>query len=174
MDMDFIEFTIAVWVKLVGYEAGSCLLDFGNKDNNSGQTTDNVILGLSNYYSYPFLTIVNFNESFTIESTTALRLNKWYHLAGVYDGEYGRIFVNSIETGSRQIGKNAGPRKIIRNFCFIGLRSEFDFSTLQFPLINAYLDEIRIYKEALNQAQIISINSLIIESKLNHFLNVYF
>jgi hypothetical protein len=152
-------------VKLVDFVAGSCLLDFGKKDNNSWKTTDNVILGLSNYMSYPFLTIVNFNESVTIESTTALGLNKWYHLAGVYDGEYARIFVNSKETGSRQIGKNARPRKIIRNFCYIGLSSEFDFLSWQYPMANAYIDEIRIYNVALNQAQIVHINSRVIESK---------
>jgi hypothetical protein len=133
-------------VKIVEHVPNAMLLEFGNE-----MGLDNVGLSLSRgRLALPYLFIFEGSrEIITTISSLELNLNEWTHLAAVYDGEYGILFINGREVSSSEFSSR-GPRNVTRNQCFIGKSSP-----------NAYFDEIRIYNVALSPSEIFEI----IESK---------
>jgi hypothetical protein len=82
-----------------------------------------------------------------ILSFAGLSLNTWYHIAYVYDGANGYLYINgNLVASASQIS----PNNIKRNNCLIG-KSNFNYSN---SLANAIYDELKIYKVALTSDQI--------------------
>ena len=84
-----------------------------------------------------------------VTSSTPVSANEWNHLAGVYNGETRKIFVNGIETGS-----NSFTGGIDANFTStIGYASgSLQISSPAFYQGN--IDEVAIWNDALTAAEI--------------------
>ena len=80
-------------------------------------------------------------------STKRLNLNKWYHLAGTYDGKYIRIYVNGEKKGEKYVGKiklgNTSP--LYFGFMDVSGRSYY---------LDGVMDEVRIWSYARSEADI--------------------
>ena len=139
------KFTITAWVNYVSFESNDLitLIDFGNPNQN-----DNIILSIvpvSNQMSA--IIFQNKIKSNMILSIASLSLNTWYHIAYVYDGANGYLYINgNLVASASQIS----PNNIKRNNCLIG-KSNFNYSN---SLANAIYDELKIYKVALTSDQI--------------------
>ena len=81
----------------------------------------------------------------TVNSTTAADVDKWYHVAGTYDGKELRIYVNGVEEASLpqqgEFAVSAGPLSI-------GFLSDGSAQTL------GIIDEVLIANRALTEAEI--------------------
>jgi Concanavalin A-like lectin/glucanases superfamily/Secretion system C-terminal sorting domain len=76
-------------------------------------------------------------------------LNKWMHIAGVYDGSSLKFYQNGILTGTNTI---AQPISHVTEPMLIGKRSDgFNFE--------GNIDEVRIWNTARTQAQIVSLRN---------------
>lgn len=123
------------------------LLDF------SSGCSDNIVLSLTS--AIPRMSFYSDQDNFIeVISNVALTENEWNHLAAVYDGIEGRIYVNGAQTGSSP--SNWGPKRIVRNLPYIGTSCAQKYqNTLYF-----YFDEIGIFNVALNNSEISSMASL--------------
>ncbi len=86
-------------------------------------------------------------DQWTVRGDTVLQTGRWHHLAGVYDGDQLRIYVDGRLDGSRWIGKKVslgteGPMWVGRSFK--GHESSF-FGAI---------DEVRVYGRALSAPEI--------------------
>ncbi|MBK9400085.1 MAG: LamG domain-containing protein [Bacteroidetes bacterium] len=84
--------------------------------------------------------------------TGAMALNTWYHVAGTYDGDSVRVFINGIQQGSIALpdGMIAGLSYPIK----IGRLS--DQAQSQTRYWTGQIDEVRIWERALNSSEIIA------------------
>lgn len=157
-------FTITAWVKIVEYRSFTRLIDCGN-----GDMADNVIFSLSDNGNNgrPFLLVFHgLRQVISTVSAVQIPLNEWTHLAAVYDGEYGIIFINGREVSSSEFAFR-GPKNVTRSKCYIGKSSSNSNNT---NLPNAYFDEISIYNVALSQLEIAK---LISESELYKLIEIF-
>lgn len=146
------EFTITAWVRVFEKIKYANLLNFGN-----GNELDNVVLALNNDLS-PVLIIFNDKiKIIEVISDINLNLSEWYHLAAVFDRQFGRIYVNGQQTASFQLKSRVSIRKVIRNECFIGESSSSDQNSAN--KLNLYLDELAIYNVALDKYEILLLAS---------------
>ncbi len=114
-------------------------------------TTDGYELGLSSG-GVPFL---RFNhaasgDTFRVNGTSALPANgqAWVHLAGTYDGQRMRIYVNGVEQGSV-----AGPASIATNSLPLVIGAEPGGVR---PFKGA-IDEVRLYDRALSATEVATV-----------------
>jgi parallel beta-helix repeat protein len=94
----------------------------------------------------PIMFWVNDGDWQGVSSTTSLADNTWYHVAGVYDGSYIRIYINSVEEGTPVAQGNPSS----------------SYETLQIGSSQKenrwgkwIIDEVKIYNRALSAAEII-------------------
>ncbi len=101
----------------------------------------------ANYVLRPdrFQFVTGTNTLVTVNNTCALQTGRCYHLAGVYDGQYGYFYVNGClvnrvpATGNlRQNNVNVG----------VGFRSN------NAELFRGYIDEVRIWAKALSRQEL--------------------
>ncbi|PKP02301.1 MAG: hypothetical protein CVU11_12280 [Bacteroidetes bacterium HGW-Bacteroidetes-6] len=78
---------------------------------------------------------------YSVTATSALELNKWQHVAAVYDGSYVRIYVNGVEKTSQAVSYNIVSATQNLN---IG-RCPSDPTG---RLLNGKIDELRIWDDA--------------------------
>ena len=76
-------------------------------------------------------------------SGSKLSSNSWHHLVFVYDGMYGKVYIDSIASGNSLLGE---INQDIYNF-HIGAQGYSRF-------FNGYIDDARIYNAALSSSQI--------------------
>jgi predicted RNA-binding Zn-ribbon protein involved in translation (DUF1610 family) len=79
---------------------------------------------------------------------------QWHHVAGSYDGQTMRCYVDGLEVSRRL--RNAGPLKKSSWDLCIG-NSVVDYGTGEFLAFNGLIDEVRIYNRALSPAEIESL-----------------
>src|SRR5262249_33473178 len=76
---------------------------------------------------------------------TALPTNQWTHLAGTYDGAVVRLFVNGVQAASTNV---SGSISVSNGALRIGGNS------ISGESVPGLIDEVRVYNNALTQAQI--------------------
>ncbi len=84
--------------------------------------------------------------------TAVMSLNTWYHVAGTYDGDSVRVFINGV-----QMGATALPDGMIAGTAYpiaIGMLS--DQAQFQTRYWTGQMDEIRVWSRALDSAEIIA------------------
>jgi hypothetical protein len=97
-----------------------------------------------------FVFAVSVNNKYTYITTPAREWTseKWYHVAGTYDGKVLRLYVNGVE---RQSLLAPGQMGHFERDVFIGKTDELVRKSSNTP---GTFDEIRIYKKALSARQI--------------------
>jgi len=77
----------------------------------------------------------------------ALQTNRWYHIAGTYDGDVARIYLDGILLGAKAIGpKQVGNSRPL--YCGYNNVSGYPY------YLDGSLDELRLYNRALTPAEI--------------------
>jgi hypothetical protein len=142
-------FTIMAWIKKIETNPQSRLLDFAN-----GPSSDNVALSISNYEgdnggTSPYLSIYQGNTAGSVIANYTFTLGVWTHLASVFNGSQGFIYVNGTLHGNHTMSI---PNNVQRQNCFIG-RSNWH-ATYADPDANAFFDDIKIYNRALSSEEI--------------------
>jgi hypothetical protein len=138
-------FTITAWVKEVQFGYVSRLLDFGN-----GYDIDNIVLTISAHTTLcPFMLTFNAGTNDpSIYASSCLSLGEWTHLAAVFDGSNGLVYLNGTPGASQS---SASPQNVLRQNCFIGRSNWLSWGDQD---ADAYFDDIKIYNRALSADEI--------------------
>jgi hypothetical protein len=103
----------------------------------------------------------------TLYSSAQLSTDEWYCIAGIYDGDSIKIFVNGILSGSTNVNPSyAGPIADCGGLFRIGCWWDLDslgLDSLQIDSLHfdfeGMIDEVRIYNRALSASEIYSLYS---------------
>ena len=139
------DFTIAAWINNISNRNWARLFDFGNDTNTYMMLTPHSGDGNSGNkirFSLKIAGVNNGNEQFFDGDTLAL--GSWQHVAVTRSGNLVIIYHNGVLVGA---GSVTGTLPATTNN-YIG-RSQFPD-----PLLNASLDDFRIYNRALSAAEI--------------------
>jgi prepilin-type N-terminal cleavage/methylation domain-containing protein len=82
-----------------------------------------------------------------------LNNNQWYHVAGTYDGETVRLYLNGTEVGIDTSPSGNIVYTVSNPFC-IGSEASVAACTGDGGYFNGLIDDVRIYSQALTQSQI--------------------
>lgn len=137
-------FTVMAWVKPFSTIGQGRLLDCG-----FGQT-DNVIVMISSGNSNrPAAQIFRGSNSRpVVESSTAIDLNEWGHLAVTFEDKTMTIYVNGSVTANQTYADVWTPLGVSRPMCYLGKSNWAD------AYVKAYFDEIKIFNAALSIDQV--------------------
>jgi YD repeat-containing protein len=157
--------TVEAWVKLLGTTGNSqtviCASVSGAWADGRGFYIDITSGGI------PRFVIGNTAGWKVATGSTVLQTGTWYHLAGVDDGSYVRIYVNGVQDGSTNVGSisisydprsGCGPNP---STFYFGIQHNCNNTgpTYLYDLaapFNGIIDEVRIYNRALNGDEILS------------------
>jgi len=151
--------TLSAWVKLGSYDQpnnkriiGRWSQSLNEREFYLGLTTD-TWLGPANHFVFA----VNDDggpESTEIYSQTHFDISKWYHVVGVYDGSFIRLYVDTEQEASSPY--TAGIYNGIENL-YIGS----DHSPPEAPSysLDGIIDEVRMYERALSEAEVLALYS---------------
>jgi hypothetical protein len=137
------DFTITAWIYLLAYQSHSRIIDFGN-----GAASDNVVFAMMSSSSSMYALINNATSHILITTPSLIQLNTWYHVAFVFKGTVGYIYVNGNLATS---GTQYVPRNVSRSSNYIGKSNWINNQNA-----NATYDDLRIYAEALSATQILT------------------
>jgi len=132
------DITLSAWVKFntIGSGVNSRILSKDNGGNDwQLRLTDNKATFQINAGGWN-----------SVSGSTALEPGTWYHLTGVYDGSYIRIYVNGVEDG-----------KVSETDPFSGTTDNLYIGRNEYPIgeyVDGIIDEIKVYNRALTPAEI--------------------
>jgi len=87
-----------------------------------------------------------------ISATGSMTLNTWYHLAGTYDGDSVRVYIDGIQKGAAAL-----PDGMIQGLAFpIKIGRLSDQSQSQTRYFSGLIDEVRVWDRALSPSEILS------------------
>jgi hypothetical protein len=136
------DFTVEGWVYVRSFNSWSRLIDFSD-----GPNATNVYLALTSGSSgLPAMGVFTNVGNPVINSSVALPLNQWAHLAATVQGTVGTIYINGVAVGSGAMNR---PANVVRTNNYIG-RSAY----VSDGYANASFDEIRIWSVARTPSQI--------------------
>ncbi len=136
------DFTITAWIYLLAYQSHSRIIDFGSFQS------DNVIFSMASSTSSMRAQINNATSHIFITTPPLIQLNTWYHVAFVFKGTVGYIYVNGNLATS---GTQYVPRNVSRSSNYIGKSNWINNQNA-----NATYDDLRIYAGALSATQILT------------------
>jgi len=160
------EFTFSVWINADNYPSGSiCILGKDQTNNNR-----EYVLGVWNAKVKIFIKSQGGNNQQSIDSTTSLSANQWYHIAATYDGRGGSnaadgltIYINGIAETPTNITK--------QSYTFMSNTTSY-FAIGQYfnaAFFNGKISNVSIWNAALTSAQVTEIYSEgIPQNLLNH------
>ena len=138
--------TIEVWVKASLFYADNwAISSIIRKNVASG--AENFLLRFRNIDG-SLCVQMGLGEIGTLRARREFDVNKWYHLAGTYDGSAITVLVNGVTVEN---GKFSGPLHIDKSDLFIG---KGDPGYLYGECFHGELDEIRIWNVVRSQEQI--------------------
>jgi RHS repeat-associated protein len=158
--------TVEAWVKMLGTTGNSqtvvCASVGGAWSDGRGYYIDITSAGKARFIAG------NASGSWKVAAgNTTLQAGTWYHLAGVYDGWFMRIYVNGVQDGYSSVGAiaisyqdryNCGPNPSALYFGIQHNANNTDptyFLDLAAPF-HGVIDEVRIYNRALGGDEIFS------------------
>ncbi|CAF0759153.1 unnamed protein product [Brachionus calyciflorus] len=133
------DFTVMTWIKMNSLATnGERFIDCGLSE------LDTFIISVSyENYNIPYIKMTE--ASGTVFGFNKFEVNKWYHFTFVLKSSIGFIYFNGI---FQSWGIFGSPRNINRTSCFLGK------SHLDNPNLNADLDDIKIFNQALDVKEI--------------------
>ena len=138
--------TIESWVKVRQFGQWRSIVGF-LQDNGTYERGWNIETGDNNKFRFA-LSTVNDTTLRYMESASAYKTNQWYHVAGVYDGDTMRIYVNGILEA-----KNGAPQGAIAydsSWLAIGAYKDDN----EFYPVRGQVDEVRIWNVARSQEEL--------------------
>ncbi len=141
--------TLEAWVRLRSYDG--YFMDVVSKDNSSNFS---YWLGIDNVTARPMMILTNDGSTqYQAYGAEALEENKWYHLAGVYDGSQMRVYVNGVLASNGSSNPRSYSSGIYQN-----VNSDVNVGYSQSWANNGWdgdIDEVKIYNYARTQRQIL-------------------
>ena len=138
------EFTLTAWIYLRGCNSLSRLFEFFN-----GVLNESIRLIICNQSNNTRFAYNNGSNLVAYLDTPLLPFNKWHHVAFTLSNNSMSTYYNGVLNGTA-----IAPQKLInltRLFNFIGRGSNFAGGE---PDFNGIIDELKIFKKALNQKEI--------------------
>ncbi|MFC0771629.1 RICIN domain-containing protein [Terrimonas alba] len=150
------DFTVSAWVKMDAIGNWMRVFDFGNNTTQymflTVQAGTTIVNGVSS--SIVRYAIKNGGSELNVSSPYAFPLNTWVHLAVTQSGNTARLYINGVLKSSNTAisikpwqltpsGTTTGT-----NLNYIG-KSQFND-----PIFNGSIDEFKIYRRALSDAEI--------------------
>ena len=138
-------FTVEAWIKADAWAVSSWQNTIVSKDQWTAVSEGWVLrCGANGTLSFN-LALNNNGNWYEVTSTPLMSVNKWYHVAGTYDGSTLRLYLNGKQVGTlAQVGTitpSSAPVKI-GNIAMTGQNRFFD----------GQVDEVRIWNATLTEA----------------------
>jgi len=150
-------FTVAVWVKVPASHSAEGVLiqqsDASGYGEPGGYRVSVKSDGRISFSVYGWdLDWYDIDEQFRITSSQAIHDGEWHHVACVRDGETGRIFIDGVESAT-----GSGTIRLLEPGSTTSVGYDAESET---AFLNAAVDDVRIYREAMASGQIIQIASI--------------
>jgi hypothetical protein len=146
------DFTISAWVKMDAISNWMRVFDFGNSTTQymfltlqAGTTTVNGVKSSIVRYA-----IKNGGTELNVSFPYAFPLNTWVHLAVTQSGNTARLYINGALV-STNTALNIKPWQLIPAATTLNYLGKSQFND---PVFNGSIDEFKIYKRALSDAEI--------------------
>ena len=134
--------SVACWVKITSWNSSyDCLMSWAD---GTSWTNSRVTLARNNTSSKLCFTIANGTNYTTVNCTTNLALNTWYHIVGTYDGSNIKIYIN---------GNLEGTATSTLSIVYAGAFNIGGWSGNNYP-INGSLSDIRLYNHCLSPMEV--------------------
>ena len=142
------QFSILVWINVRSFNSWSRVIEVSN-----GPDVNNIALSITESTSgYPVCMMhIDANTIiFGVKSTIQLELNKWQHLACVFNSPNGFIYIDGVSYTALRDPFSSNPAASTRSSNFVGRSSWYpgDLDT------NADIDELKIFNRALSQQEL--------------------
>jgi hypothetical protein len=143
------DYTITAWINIQQTATWSRILDCGVGSGGNNRMHDLFFTFVDGQSPRPSLGYLSSSIATNFATTVTLNLDQWYHVAVTLSGSLAKIYINGgtpTSSSPFQI-----PTSVTRTECFIGRSNNHP----QDEDAIAYLDEIKIFNQALSQDQII-------------------
>ena len=148
------DFTVAAWVKLDSYVWWPRVFDFGT--STTGNPANYVFLGETGNGYLRYEILAPGTPAQQVNSTTALPLNAWVHVAFTLQGSVGTIYINGVASGTNA-SMTLNPASLgSTDQNYIG-RSQWTAD----PAFGGSIDEFRLYNRALTADDVLSMTGLV-------------
>jgi hypothetical protein len=154
-DIDFgsNDFTVEFWTMkraLTSTVYNSQCVNKWNSGNVPGSNEWAIATSSDGFNNIPSFNIESGTNIYKADATTSLPINKWYHIAGVREGNNLKIYVNGILEGTTAIPPGTSINNVAaRTFMSMGYIAASPYYSN-----NSNLDELRIWNTALSQITI--------------------
>ncbi len=154
-DIDFgnNDFTVEFWTMkraLTSSVYNSQCVNKWNSGNVPGSNEWAIATSSDGFNNIPSFNIESGTTIYKADATTSLPINKWYHIAGVREGNNLKIYVNGILEGTTAIPPGTSINNVAaRTFMSMGYIAASPYYSN-----NSNLDELRIWNTALSQTTI--------------------
>ena len=154
-DIDFgsNDFTVEFWTMKRAFTStvyNSQCVNKWNSGNVPGSNEWAIATSSDGFNNIPSFNIESGTVIYKADAVTSLPVNKWYHIAGVREGNNLKIYVNGILEGTTAIPPGTSINNVAaRTFMSMGY-----IAAAPYYSNNSDLDELRIWNTALSQTTI--------------------
>ncbi len=141
--------TVSFWVRKTVSSIGYANTAGVNKWKGSGDSEWALMIGDNNSDVPQFYIESDVPQQYVTDNITALSINTWYHLVGVFDGTDIKLYIDGVERGTNNIGATTLNNEPGRDL-YIGGRIDSPAMTSS----DAEIDEVRVFNRALSLSEI--------------------